>query len=909
MASDDLDNHDSAKIYDTKPADATRDATGGTVNSEAENDRRNAADTFNDAEASAAAEPDDSDARTREKDASGGGFISKVAGDFKNGSKKRGFAFAFKKYRTMIFILALLGCGGGGVLTAQSLLGYNLVSRLLDETNSQFITNNLRAPTVFRYAVENNKLSDAQKEDLKKYGIEIVEEENGKKLKKPKVRFIDDRGKTITTSPRKAFKNNSFRIKWDSASQTFAGQYAGQHDSLTVKLRKLYDWSVDNWHDWRSDTKDDTDQNKRRKFREIVKEKLVSKFSSGASRAKTQEGGEGEGEEGDGDGKENKGEVKRGDSKAQIKTTLTRVASTALGGAAALQCGHFAINVVLNSYTMGISLSNAFPVALIVLEAIQKTQAGDGSEAPYYEALETLTAINPKTGTSALEDSGLGYVLSGGTGKISSGTESNLEELFVAGKQTVADFSSCAKLSVAASVGNLALSVFSGGLGGSAKKALTKAVVVFGSGTVGALIIKGAIESYIDHATDAIRRELDVSESLSGKAYGGDFYNGSVEIIGRTAQVGGASYLNADMVEQYEGKKQAVLDSQAEYERATKSPFDTSSRNTFLGSLVNNSLFPFAMSISSSSIGSVMSQSSAVLSNSITSMLPSANAVGATHVLTAQDECPIANSAGAVGYPHCPTYRGTDTSTIDDDCDQECVIRYLMDKYHPFEETDFTLSPTIKEDTNLRRYQLYCGLRSSQVGLFDGNITAQIDEETAGTELASAISGNTVLALLPFVGDIAAAVTAMHQAHLSQWIDGSACVAGNENWDEYKWYQRFLEDQRLMVNMGVIEESAGDRLVTAYLEKHPVDNSREGVIARLSGLTKDTVIALEDELFYEDYLANDYHPEDLGPVYHEDFEAPINLAVHTPTSNIDDTDALALERVVYSPLQARVTTV
>ncbi|MBR0460737.1 hypothetical protein IJI91_01975 [Candidatus Saccharibacteria bacterium] len=888
------------KDSDISPMSGIRETARGYVktHSSGEAGRRQAASTaaLQAAEDSASAEPDNSDIKEREGEPKTStftsSFVSKVTGDKKKGS----FKVIFKKYRTLIFIFGLLGLGSGGVLMSQSMLGPNLVGRMLDEANPQFISNHLRSPTVFRYAVEKDKFTKEQKEEFKKHGIEIVDKkENGKKYKKPRVKYIDDKGKTHIVTVKKAMKDDSFRIKYESASKAYDGQYAGQHDSLAIKLRKILGVSLDNWHSWRNDTKDDDPQTKRKKFREIVKEKMVSKFGGESTRAN--DAGEEEGR--------SEGEVDKNQKKAEISATLRNVVNAAFTGVAMGECGKFAVATALNAYTMGISFSNSFTVASTLLEAVQKAQAGDGTESPIHEALNSITEVDPNTGTSALESTGLGDLFSGATGTANGDISSNVERLFVIGKQTIADFNTCATLSTAASVGSLVLSVFSGGVGGSVSKGVAKALIGIGTSVGASLIIKGAIQAYIDSATDAIKREFDTTNNLSGEAYGDNLYNGGTELLGRTAQIGGSSYLSTEMVEQYEKGKQAALNDQAEYERATKSPFDTSSRYTFLGSLVNNSLFPLATAVSTSSIGSTLSQSSSVLFDSISSMLPSASAIGATHAVTIQGECPVSNSINATGNRPCIDYRGTDTSTIDDDCDQECVIKYIMKHYDAFVETEFTLTPTIKENTNLWRYQKYCGLRGSQAGLFDGDITSQINEENGGTSLAAKISESSFLSSLPFIGELSDIISNINQAGKSDWITGEACVAGNKHWDEYKWYQRFLEDQRLMVNMGIIEQSSGEALVTAYLEEHPLDDSREGVIARLSGLTKDTVIALEDEMFYESYLANDYDPANLGPVYHEDIEPPLDLATHTPTSNLDSTEIIVLERIVYAPLQSR----
>ena len=78
-------------------------------------------------------------------------------------------------------------------------------------------------------------------------------------------------------------------------------------------------------------------------------------------------------------------------------------------------------------------------------------------------------------------------------------------------------------------------------------------------------------------------------------------------------------------------------------------------------------------------------------------------------------------------------------------------------------------------------------------------------------------------------------------------------------------YQRFTEDQRLLENMGLIEKSSVTAYLEEYYEKHPLDNSYEGILARRSGLTKEQVVAYLDKL---DYLAKvvDYDPTNKAPI-------------------------------------------
>lgn len=82
----------------------------------------------------------------------------------------------------------------------------------------------------------------------------------------------------------------------------------------------------------------------------------------------------------------------------------------------------------------------------------------------------------------------------------------------------------------------------------------------------------------------------------------------------------------------------------------------------------------------------------------------------------------------------------------------------------------------------------------------------------------------------------------------------------------------FFAYQRLLENMGLVEKSSVTAYLEEYYEKHPLDNSYEGILARRSGLTKDQVIAYLNQL---DYLAKviNYDPTGKAPIieYHPSY--------------------------------------
>ena len=82
----------------------------------------------------------------------------------------------------------------------------------------------------------------------------------------------------------------------------------------------------------------------------------------------------------------------------------------------------------------------------------------------------------------------------------------------------------------------------------------------------------------------------------------------------------------------------------------------------------------------------------------------------------------------------------------------------------------------------------------------------------------------------------------------------------------------FFAYQRLLENMGLIEKSSVTAYLEEYYEKHPLDNSYEGVLARRSGLTKETVIALLETAEKAVFLAS-YDPANYYPVPTSKFES------------------------------------
>ena len=139
------------------------------------------------------------------------------------------------------------------------------------------------------------------------------------------------------------------------------------------------------------------------------------------------------------------------------------------------------------------------------------------------------------------------------------------------------------------------------------------------------------------------------------------------------------------------------------------------------------------------------------VTKSLSSLMPGASAVSAG--ITAQEaanntaeNCVYLDSIGAVGDAFCNPYFITDSSTIEDH--PADIVNKVAD-LGGFENDKEEEVPTIKEDSNLAKYIIYCGQRQSPFGMADQNIASAI---TSGTSTGNMV-GDSLVGATPVVGD------------------------------------------------------------------------------------------------------------------------------------------------------------
>ena len=381
-----------------------------------------------------------------------------------------------------------------------------------------------------------------------------------------------------------------------------------------------------------------------------------------------------------------------------------------------------------------------------------------------------------------------------------------------------------------------------------------------------------AVGGIIAFVAPLIAKNLSKSlvKNMVGEDAGYAINSGFNMYTGKQMQISsGLPATEEKLIAQYE-ENQKVVASEARFIRETRSPLDPTSEYTFLGSLVKR-LTPIASTMSSplqtfSKIGNVFG-------SSISHLMPTAYADGLSKLKTSINKnCP---SAHAFDKPlgkdaFCNNYFTSDYSTArispDEVIDQ--VGADNLDVEH-IDENVNNGNPEIKDGSELANWVYACAVRESNYGVADSNIAEALGGSVGvGKDKIKQVSG-AAIGSLPVVGALAQTFFDLSETSKIGWTTGENCVK-----DEYKYFSRYSEDQRVLESAGLIQQSAVTALLDRYYAKHPLDFTDSGIVARYTGMTKEQAEIALGLVEYNQFLAQ-YNPQDKGPelpLKYEDYQ-------------------------------------
>lgn len=382
-------------------------------------------------------------------------------------------------------------------------------------------------------------------------------------------------------------------------------------------------------------------------------------------------------------------------------------------------------------------------------------------------------------------------------------------------------------------------------------------------------------EDSIKRATEEFNAESFTSVYGGNKAIEGGSYLSTA--IAQHAL--GAMPSDAEVIGEYQHKVNELLARKANAERASLSPFDTSSPNTFLGSIVNRVAIASLNHSSGNNSGfmSAVSTIADLTSSSTDSLLGDAMADGGGQ-----------NYTSVLGY--CTTPHGAYEAEGDIYCTD---LRPFVMKYSSYTLEDFKnalpgqiddngniISDNKEDPISLANYLTLGTNREATVGVKSASVCESFD----GDSIASAIG--------KFFG--------IYQACSGTPQDvatGAAYVISDKNPNKAKVELFVAYAQYDQVNSLIeMEQSKVSQFKEEYYAKHPKDNSVAGRIARYSGMTKAEA---EIAIGYASYLAK---LRNYDPSQRYAFNK-IDLNIETPPLIVDDTE---IKETIYCYWQSKI---
>lgn len=542
-------------------------------------------------------------------------------------------------------------------------------------------------------------------------------------------------------------------------------------------------------------------------------------------------------------------------------------------------------------------------------EAVNSAQMGANDGGPMNEYSDALTRKDPETGYSAMESSSIASLFSGSkvdptdeavkTVNIET-TLSTLGTLTSNVRLTAEAFEACSYVKMGVAAANFATTIleFVPVLGQAVSVIHIVAKVV---GRLALGVAVGAIASFIvpKIVTQIAKNILEnTATDWVGKPLGEALVSGEHKYLAGNFQTGGGSAADASALSAYKKVQSAVLADESATERRTRSPFDTTTNSTFLGSIAY-ALIPLA---SSTTVGSVVKSFGNLLRSSVSTLLPSASAIAETELLNSVGECPLLTSVGMVGDPACNPYYPEDVSTVNE-TPAESDAKVASYDPNNFLGEDENGQKIINPAGRLAKKSLVCDQRVASFGIADATAVSILVNQPSA-----------LVANIPLIGDAATLISAAGEAENSPWISGLACgnTAENPYREEVAEYSNWTKLQRFYESAGLVEKSAVTAFLEDYYEKNPLDNSYAGILARYSGMEKSDVLATLDYIDALDYIAS--YDASSRLAFGED-EVSASADTLAPKINaepeLSSPSSIALEPkyLVYSDLRSRATTV
>ncbi len=620
---------------------------------------------------------------------------TKVSGNKKTSATGGRFGFVKKKGPLIAIVITLVG-GGIGIagllspaLMMQSILA-NLVQKFnIQETSLTLRTNKLIASKLSSKVTDGycgekttilckfSRPSNSFLTKLGKNGIQALDEKGNvieKKLlsfntRPAKYSFTGNDGKTLTVGAEELSttlaENSEFRAALHNSSNS---RFMSLTDDIFKAIESKFQFSLTN------KLKNATDSNN---LNSEINDNVIVDESQVVTAAK--------------DGAAAEEEVIKDLIKQEGDESIKKLAKAGKGDLVGLAAG--AACLVSDVPGLIIKVNRAFQMqqlvkyGMVFLSAFGSIKAGDATAAEVSAIGDALTKVD-KNGKSAMDSFGMKYVMTGSTKP-----QNNNYKNFIPGGGAISAWSGITSITDSVTKKDVCAVMTDPLTGQAINIALTEGALVSLGASLGlaalnlvggwaaSAIISTTLPPILDAAINVFDLESifgnilsffsgDLTKNLSGESVGDALTSGASHVMGQTANAGGNMPLSTQQAIAYADTTKTVQLAYAEEDRATLNPFDTSSPNTMLGSIVQT-LIPY-FSHSNSTVNSITSTFTSIGSMVVGSFSAALKplTVGAESNNTSQyqlcDDPAIKDYSIAAG-PYCNIIYGVPTEYLDED--------------------------------------------------------------------------------------------------------------------------------------------------------------------------------------------------------------------------------------------------
>jgi len=578
------------------------------------------------------------------------GTVSPKSGGFKT--------FAKKKSPMVAIILTLVGGGIGiGGLLSPAFLTQSIMAKIVDkfnlqETSMTIRTNKLIASKMTGSATSGlctslvtvlcrfSRPSDRFLKQLEKNGITALDS-NGDKIvgrgilpntRTAKLRYTNSAGKEIDVPAKDLYKQLStdaeFRTGLHNASMT---RFQSLADEVFMKIKMKFGFTVADPLNKRIKTDVGVDgkttKTASQSLEGVVEDSVpVDKSVKSAITDSVKDGGAAATEQLTGALKD------EAVSEANTLNNSTSAVTKFVSLACMLSNGP----TLITKAVRGFQMTQLIKYSAIFLTVFGAIKAGDATPEEVSAVGDTLTQVS--NGKSAMDSFGMNYVINGDTTP-----QNNDYTKFAPGAAVIAALAGVTVItnSPAKKAGCNAAGNPVTGAGIDAALALNggetlgvtagMAVVDFVGGIALGLVLNQLIPPLVEVAVkivpvgDIMNNVLgffagDLTKGLVGENVGDALVSGASQVMGQTGNQGGNMPLTVTDAVAYAEKTKQVQLAYAEEDRATKSPFDISSPNTMMGSIVQKLVPYYASSFATGSVSNILGTVGKLVTNSFGSV-------------------------------------------------------------------------------------------------------------------------------------------------------------------------------------------------------------------------------------------------------------------------------------------------